>query len=373
MSQAPKSARDAWLTLLLAPGIGPAAGMRLIEGFGDAEAALAAGPTGWRAAGINEALHDALRAPDPEALAACQRWLDSADNHALITLDDPRYPLRLLETGRPPLALFCRGDAALLGRDQLAIVGARSASRQGLEDARSFAGALARQGLVITSGMASGIDGAAHNGALEADGATIAVAGTGPDRIYPARHRQLAHRISAQGLIVSEFPPGTGAQPQHFPRRNRIIAGLSLGTLVVEAAQKSGSLITARLAAEFGREVFAMPGSVHKPTARGCHALIREGAQLVETVQEILAALGRGPPADTLPIVSEPEINAGLSASARRVLTAVDDSSTAFDQLVARSGLDVATLSSALLELEIAGLVASEPGGSFARLGRSRP
>lgn len=375
MSPAQESARDAWLTLLLAPGIGPVAGMRLIERHGDPEAALAAGPSGWRAAGIPEPLFEALREPDAEAMTACRDWLDGAEDRALLTIDDPRYPPRLLETGRPPLALFCQGDVDLLMRDQIAIVGARAASRQGLEDARAFAGELARQGLVITSGLASGIDGAAHAAALDASGNTIAVAGTGPDRVYPARHRQLAHRIGAQGLIVSEFPPGTGAKPQHFPQRNRIIAGLSLGTLVVEAAAKSGSLITAKLAAEFGREVFAIPGSIHKPTARGCHALIREGAQLVETVQEILVALGRAAPATTatLPGVSDPDANPALSGGARQTLAAVDDNGTAFDQLVARTGLNVAALSSALLELEIAGLVASEPGGSFSRLRRARP
>lgn len=375
MNAAQARARDAWLTLLLAPGVGPVAGMRLIERFGDAETALAAGPAGWRQAGIAEPLHEALRAPDPDALAACRGWLDGDAERTLLSIDDARYPPQLLETGRPPLALFCQGNLALLQREQIAIVGARSASRQGLEDARAFAGELARQGLVVTSGLASGIDGAAHAGALDAGGTTIAVAGTGPDRVYPARHRQLAHRIGAQGLIVSEFPPGTGAKPQHFPQRNRIIAGLSLGTLVVEAAAKSGSLITARLAAELGREVFAIPGSIHKPTARGCHALIREGAQLVETVQEILAALGRASHAATATLedVSDPDANPALSSGARQTLAAVDDNGTAFDQLVARTGLDVAALSSALLELEIAGLVASEPGGSFSRLRRARP
>lgn len=375
MNTAAARTRDAWLKLLLAPGVGPVAGMRLIDRFGEPEAALAAGPSGWRAAGIAEPLFEGLRAPDTGALARCRDWLDAAEDRSLLPLDDPRYPARLLETGRPPLALFCQGDVELLSADQIAIVGARSASRQGLEDARSFAGELARNGLVVTSGMASGVDGAAHAGALDAEGSTIAVAGTGPDRVYPARHRPLAHRITRNGLIVSEFPPGTGAKPQHFPQRNRIIAGMSLGVLVVEAAAKSGSLITAKLGAEFGREVFAIPGSIHKATARGCHALIREGAQLVETVQEILAALGRGAPdaAATLSAVSDSDASASLSAGARQTLAAVDDNGTAFDQLVARTGLDVAGLSSALLELEIAGLVASEPGGSFSRLRRSRP
>jgi len=368
------SDRDAWLTLLIAPGVGPVNGMRLLNAYGSARAALEAGPSGWKRAGVPEALHEALRHPDDQALANCQRWLDAPDRD-LITIDDARYPARLVHCGRPPLALFCLGNTALLGRDQLAMVGARSASRQGLENARTFAGELAASGLCITSGLASGIDGAAHEAALDAGGTTIAVAGTGPDRVYPARHRALAHRIGEQGLLVTEFTPGTGAQAQHFPRRNRIIAGLSLGVLVVEAARRSGSLITARLAAENGRDVFAIPGSIHHPQARGCHALIREGALLVETVQDVLFALGRdtGQAPDTLPDVTKPHASSALSGAAATTLSAVGDHATAFDQLVARTGLDIQALSSALLELELAGLVASEPGGTFARLSRARP
>lgn len=366
--------RDAWLTLLVAPGVGPVTGMRLITAYGSARAALDAGPSGWKQAGVPEALHDALRHPDNEALSHCQRWLDAPDRD-LVTLEDPRYPARLIHIGRPPLALFCLGDSTLLADDQLAMVGSRSASRQGLENARTFAGELAAAGLCITSGLASGIDGAAHEAALDAGGKTIAVAGTGPDRVYPARHRALAHRIGEHGLLVSEFIPGTGAKPQHFPRRNRIIAGLSLGVLVVEAARRSGSLITARLAVESGREVFAIPGSIHHPQARGCHALIREGALLVETVQDVLFALGReaGRAPDTLTDVTKPHASAALSGAAAKTLSAVGDHATAFDQLMTRTGLDIQALSSALLELELAGLVASEPGGSYARLSRARP
>ncbi|WP_421718315.1 DNA-processing protein DprA [Algiphilus sp.] len=365
--------RDAWLTLLLAPGVGPVTGMRLLQAYGSAAAALSAGPSGWTRAGVPEALHAGLRQPDAAAMARCQAWLD-APQRALISLDDPHYPQRLLEIPRPPLALFCLGDVSLLTRDQLAVVGARAASRQGLEHARSFAGEIARAGLCITSGLASGIDGAAHEAALEAGGSTIAVAGTGPDRVYPARHRALAHRIGEHGLLISEFLPGTGAQAQHFPRRNRIIAGLSLGVLVVEAAKRSGSLITARLAAENGREVFAIPGSIHHPQARGCHALIRDGALLVESAKDVLFALGRDEAhaPDTLQNVIKPHASAALSGAAAKTLSAVGDHATAFDLLVARTGLDIQTLSSALLELELAGLVASEPGGNFSRLGRAR-
>lgn len=363
----------AWLTLLLAPGVGPVAGMRLISAFGDAESALAAGPSGWRGAGIASHCFEGLRHPDEAAIDACLEWLDGDDQRHLIPIDDPRYPERLIACGDPPLLLFCTGNVDLLQARQLAIVGARSASPQGLEDARAFAGALARTGLCITSGLASGIDGAAHAAALDAGGTTLAVAGTGPDRVYPARHRQLAHRIAEQGLLISEFPPGAGPQAHHFPRRNRVIAGLSLGVLVVEAAARSGSLITARLAGEYGREVFALPGSIHHPLARGCHQLIRQGATLTESIQDVLAGLGSVASAatDTLGSVSACPAKPALSDDANAALQALGHARAGFDQLVARTGLGVEALSSALLELELAGLVSADAGGSFMRLTRS--
>lgn len=364
-------AQRAWLTLILAHGVGPAIGMRLLQAHGDADAALAAGPQAWLAAGVPRALHDSLRHPDEEALARCTDWL-AQPGCRLVPLDAPQYPQALIETGRPPLALFCLGDSDLLRRDQFAVVGARAASPQGLEDARALADGLTRAGLCITSGMASGIDGAAHEGALDAGGHTIAVLGTGPDRVYPARHRRLAHRIAETGLLVTEYPPGTTPEPHHFPQRNRIIAGLSLGVLVVEAAARSGSLITARLAAEFGREVFALPGSIHHTLARGCHALIRDGAVLVEDVHDVLRALGRGAPSparvDTL------AADAGIKApskTAARILQAFGHADIGFDQLVTRTGLDVQRLSSGLLELELCGLVVSRPGGTFMRITRN--
>jgi DNA processing protein len=370
--------RRAWLTLLLAPGVGPTAGMRLLQAFGGAATALEAGRAAWRAAGVPDALHDGLRKPDAEAMRNAEAWLDGGDDRQLIALDDPRYPTRLIETARPPLALFCIGDPAALMRPQLAIVGSRRASAQGLIDAEAFSGALAQAGLCITSGLAQGIDGAAHAAAIDAGGQTIAVCGTGPDRVYPARHRDLAHRIASAGALVTEFPPGTPPLPEHFPRRNRIIAGLSLGVLVIEAAARSGSLITARLAGEQNRDVFAIPGSIHYPGARGCHALIRDGATLVETARDVLVVLAphlEAPPGDgklatlaeTRPTPAMPR----LSAVAGSTLSALGDAPVAFDALLSRSGLSVDQLSTGLLELELAGVIASQPGGTFMRLHRA--
>ncbi|MDT0496012.1 DNA-processing protein DprA [Algiphilus sp. W345] len=358
----------AWLTLLQAPGVGPAAGLRLLHAHDSAEAALAAGPRAWRAAGIAEAQHAPLKQPDPAQIEASLEWLHGASNRRLLTIDDPDYPARLVEIARAPLALFCQGEASTLARPQLAIVGSRTATAQGLENARAFAAELVRHGLVITSGLALGIDGAAHQGALDGGGSTIAICGTGLDRVYPARHRGLAHRIVEDGCLVSEFAPGTPALPEHFPRRNRILSGLSLGVLVVEAATRSGSLITARLAAEQGREVFAIPGSIHNPMARGCHSLIRQGAKLVETAQDLLDELASQLGERRVVRNTAPSSAAALTAAQRRVLKVIDDAPTAFDTLVDRSGLDVASLSAVLLDLELAGFAASQPGGAFIRL-----
>lgn len=360
--------RRAWLTLLHAPGVGPAAGLRLLARHDSAAAAIAAGPRAWREAGIPTPLHAALKTPDESLIEADLAWLGGGADRTLLTIDEPRYPARLIETARPPLALFCHGDSALLCAPQLAIVGSRSASAQGLENARAFAAELVKQGLIVSSGLALGVDGAAHEGALEGGGRTIAICGTGLDRVYPARHRRLAHRIVESGCLVSEFTPGTPAMAENFPRRNRVLSGLSIGVLVVEAATRSGSLITARLAAEQGREVFAIPGSIHNPLARGCHALIRQGAKLVETAQDLLdelaSQLGERRVASTVRTAPA----ATLTSLQRRVFKALDDAPTAFDTLVERTGLDVANLSAALLDLELEGLAASQPGGAFIRL-----
>jgi DNA processing protein len=303
------------------------------------------------------------------------RWLGQAHNRLLV-ISDPHFPARLRELPNPPSALFLHGDPDLLSLPQLAIVGSRNPSTGGRRNAHDFAAHLAAAGLVISSGLATGIDGAAHQGALDADGLTLAVTGTGLDRVYPAKNRTLAHEIAMSGLLVSEFPTGTPPLPANFPRRNRILAGLSLGTLVVEAALKSGSLITARLATEAGREVFAIPGSIHNPMARGCHALIRDGAKLVETAEHVFeelapllpevapSTLGAAPEAITSVAGEEP-----MDPQHCRLLEAMGFDSVTTDELVERTGFPAAEVSSILLLLELQGHVSSAAGGLFTQLG----
>lgn len=360
----------AFLALLRTSGLGPLRGRRLIERFGTPSAVLAAGAAAWKAAGCSEALCAALAAPDHAGAAADLKWLGGHAERALIAFDDPRYPARLAQIARPPLALFARGETRLLGLPQLAIVGARAASAQGCANAALFAEGLARSGLVITSGLALGIDAAAHRAALAAGGTTIAVCGNGLDRVYPPRHRRLAEDIAAQGLIVSEFVPGTVPKPEHFPRRNRVIGGLSLGVLVVEAVRESGSLITARLAAEQGREVFALPGSIHNPLARGCHALIREGAVLTESVEDILVELAAQLPG--LTAIAAPAASAAAAAPAstleQALLEAIGHETRRLDDLVERLARPVAEISAALLALELRGEITVAAGERFTRL-----
>ena len=310
-----------------------------------------------------------LKNPDLTAAEQDQAWLARAGAR-LVTLLDPAYPPLLRQIADPPIALFARGDVTLLGAPQLAMVGSRNPSVEGRRNAEDFAAYLSRCGLVITSGMALGIDAASHRGALKAGGKTVAVWGTGLDKAYPARNRELAEEIAAQGLIVSEFPPGTPPLPTHFPRRNRIISGLSVGTLVVEAARQSGSLITARLASEQGREVFAMPGSIHNPMARGCHRLLREGAKLVESgadiLEELAPLLGIEPPAvaqETAPTDAAPE-----DPEYKLLLNSLDFAPTSVDALVERTGLTPDVVSSMLLMLELQGHVEASPGGRYSRV-----
>jgi DNA processing protein len=309
---------------------------------------------------------EALNKPDWDAVDADLRWLETPQS-AFIPRGDSRYPARLLEIPQAPLALFCLGDVALLNMAQIAIVGARSASPQGLDNAREFAAALAQRGLVVSSGLAMGIDGAAHRGVLDADGLTLAVCGNGLDRVYPARHRDLARAIAAKGLLVSEFSPGTPPKAENFPRRNRIISGMSLGVLVVEAARASGSLITARLAAEQGREVFAIPGSIHNPMARGCPVLIRQGAKLVENIDDILEDIA--PQLSAILAAARPDVPTDDNSPRGLLLAALGDDPISFDSLAARSGLGAAELNGLLLELELNGDVASVDGGLFMRRG----
>ena len=380
----------AWLRLTLTPGIGNGAARRLLARFGLPQAifqqteaalqlcvpaaqakALREIPQGWEALWQTTAQWLANAAPQGPA-------------RAIVSLGDLRYPQALLDTEDPPLLLYLMGPASLLQHQPfpsdrcLAVVGSRNPTAQGAENARLFARALCGAGLTIVSGLALGVDAAAHEGALEAAtsagtvAATIAVVGTGLDRVYPRKNLDLAHRIAAHGLIVSEYPLGTPPLPGNFPKRNRIISGLSQGTLVVEAALASGSLITARMAAEQGREVFAIPGSIHAPQSRGCHALIRQGAKLVESAQDVLEELKI--PATTVPGLPHEGVNApGAAASDETedpVLAALGYDPMGLDALIARTGMDASTLQVALLELELDGRIARLPGGLFQRVGR---
>ncbi len=288
--QSPDTLTD-WLALCQAPGAGSATIRRLLDSFAMPADVLKASSGQLRQLGLKQAAIDALRKPNEQSITRDLQWAEKADNH-IITCHDPAYPVLLLELPDPPLLLYVHGSVSLLSEPQLAIVGSRNPSSSGEQTAIDFARHLAAAGLVITSGLALGIDAASHRGALDVDAPTIAVMGTGLDRVYPARHRDLARQIAEQGSLVSEFPIGTPPKPENFPQRNRIISGLSLGTLVVEAAIRSGSLISARYAMEQGREVFAIPGSIHNPLARGCHHLIRQGAKLVETAEDVIDELG---------------------------------------------------------------------------------
>lgn len=365
-----------WLRLLRAPGIGPATVQRLLA---QSDGALPSFTLPLRAAGLSELQLRALREVPDEDIERDLAWL-ALPGRAALTLDDPRYPAQLREIAQPPPVLFVQGDIELLGLPQIAIVGARSASPQGLENAEAFAAELSRRGFVVTSGLALGIDGAAHRGALTADGYTVAVCATGLDRVYPARHKALAREIAARGALVSEFPTAVQALAENFPRRNRIISGLAMGVLVVEAAEQSGSLITARLALEQGREVLAIPGSIHNPMARGCHALIRQGAKLVETVDDILVELGpqlgahparRAAAAGNALLVSRSGTAAQDDNPVQAgILRALGDETLSLERLAERVGGPMAELQAALTVLELSGRIAVVAGGRYQRLYR---
>lgn len=332
--------------------------IRLLTAFGSPEAVLASGRS-MLAPHLSAAQCDALLAgPDAAELDTALAWLDQSGN-SLMTLADEDYPKTLLEIADPPAILYCKGRRALLSQPGLGIVGSRNATPQGVRDAEAFAHALSDAGFTIISGLALGIDAAAHRGGLAGAGASVAVIGTGIDRIYPARNKALAHQLAENGLIVSEFPLGTAPLPGHFPRRNRLISGLSRGVLVVEAAPDSGSLITARVATEQGREVFAIPGSIHSPLARGCHALIKQGAKLVESAADILDELAWQQRL-TPPILPE--------TMPDPVLDALDGAPTTLDTLAQRTGLTLDALSAKLLALELDGHIASLPGGRYQKI-----
>ena len=360
-----------WLILLHTPGIGPITLARLLEIFNSPTGILSAAAAGeLRAHGIKKGSIDVLLRPDQTSIDRDLEWLDSADDHHILTRNSHYYPALLNEIPDPPPVLFIHGRLDRLNSPQLAIVGSRNPTPVGLETSHAFARNLAEIGMTITSGLALGIDAAAHSGALAGSGTTIAVIGTGPDRIYPASHRRLAEKIIAYGALVSEFPPGTPARPEHFPRRNRIISGMSIGTLVTEAALHSGSLITARLALDQGREVFAIPGSIHNPLARGCHNLLRNGAKLVEDIYDIIEELGQYIP---VPHRREPDhsdpVTAvhGLDQQQQKVLHNLGFEPTSVDALIERTGFTADILTTTLLALELAGLVTTTPGGFYTR------
>ncbi len=362
------AAYEPWLRLVRTPGVGPKAAARLLAVFPNPADALAASRRERSRALDDEGLAAALETPDHTGIEADLAWLAAAPDHHLLTLDDPRYPEGLRALTDPPPVLFVTGAPELLRRPQLAVIGSRKPTPGGRDNAVAFAADLTARGLLITSGLALGIDGASHRSALDAGGGTIAVAGTGPDRVYPARHRALARAIAESGAIVSEFPTGVGVRREHFPRRNRLISGLALGVLVVEAGLGSGSLVTARHAVEQGREVFAIPGSIHNPLARGCHALIRQGAKLVESSRDILEELP--------PLMMEARaVDSGateveLDADQQSTLDALGYDPETLDTMLHRTGLTPGMLSSMLLRLELMGLVTACPGGRFPRTGR---
>jgi DNA processing protein len=347
----------AWIELSLVPGLGGQSLRKLLSTFGLPRHVFEAS-AGALARAVPEPLARSIL--DRNRSGAVERSLEwvSAPRHAIVTLADPGYPKQLLEIPDPPALLYVQGDAAYLSSTSLAVVGSRNATPQGLSNAEAFARVLSVAGITVVSGLALGIDSAAHRGGLEGPAGTIAVLGTGADVVYPRQNQRLAAEIAVRGALVSEFPLGTPPLQANFPRRNRLISGLSRGCLVVEAAHPSGSMITARLAAEQGRDVFAIPGSIHSPLSKGCHALIKQGAKLVESAQDVLDELG-------------------VTAAARAPHTAPADAgllrhmgfdSCDIDTLVARSGLTAEAVSAMLLQLELEGRVGSLPGGLYQRV-----
>jgi DNA processing protein len=359
-----------WIRLSLVAGVGDETARELLsrcglpgEIFKQSQSALAALVGSKLAANL-------LAEPDANSIARALEWA-ALDNHYVFTLADAEYPQALLKTADPPPLIYVVGRPDLLNAPALAIVGSRSATPQGLANAEQFAKALADAGLTIVSGLALGIDAAAHRGALKGAASTIAVVGTGADIVYPSRNRDLAKAIAEHGAIVSSFAVGTPAIGNNFPRRNRLISGLARGVLVVEAAMQSGSLITARLAGEQGRDVFAIPGSIHSPLAKGCHRLIKQGAKLVESAQDVLEELGELPQRNAAPgnSIAAPRTVAGVGdADSQNLLQQLGHDECDVDVLCQRTGLTAARVCAMLLQLELEGSVASLPGGRYQRV-----
>jgi DNA processing protein len=348
----------AWIELSLVPGLGSSRLRALLSTFGLPAHVLSA-TRSQLCRVVPEALAARIleRSSSPEIEKAI-RWA-SESKHEVLTLADAGYPKQLLEIADPPALLYVAGDAGLLSSAALAVVGSRNATPQGLKNAHAFSRALSEAGLAIVSGLAIGVDSAAHRGGLEGPGSTIAVLGTGVDVAYPSRNEPLAKEISSRGVLVSEFPLGTAPNAGNFPRRNRLISGLARGCLVVEAALDSGSLITARLAADQGREVFAIPGSIHSPVSKGCHALIKQGAKLVESAQDVLEELG---------VSVRPKPVARESSAGHALLEKMGFDPCDTDELTGRSGLPIEVVSDSLLQLELEGKVAGLPGGLYQRI-----
>ncbi|RDK03989.1 DNA-processing protein DprA [Paraburkholderia lacunae] len=377
----------AWLRLSLAPGLKPAALRLLLSAFGLPEAIFDQSPEALASIAGEAAARAVLTpaSPDFEAqLAAVVAWREQPGNQ-LVTLDDPAYPPALLTMPDPPPLLYIKGQLDLLHTRAIAVVGSRSATPQGVEDAERFARELSVAGVTVVSGLALGIDGAAHRGGLEGPGGTVAVIGTGADLVYPSAHHALARQIAVRGAIVSEWPLGTPARAANFPQRNRLIAGLVSGVLIVEAAMRSGSLITARLANEMGRDIFALPGSVHAPLSRGCHRMIKQGAKLIETPDEVLEELGFARAAKTAPVGAPPMqrddriqedaaqaaasavVRSAITAEGERLLAALGHAPTTLEILATRTEMEGAVLQNTLLQLELAGQLTVLPGGRFMR------
>ena len=361
------------LALLRVAGIGPRCYRRLLDHCGSARTALT---TRGGELDLPSQVRERLRHPDWAGADRDLEWSERP-GHRLLQAHTPDYPSLLAESLDAPPVLFVRGEVGHLAMPQLALVGSRNPTPGGRSNARDFAAEFARRGFVVTSGMAFGIDAESHRGALDAGGATVAVMGTGPDRIYPGRHLSLAREIAERGALVSEFPVGTPALPANFPRRNRIIAALALGTLGVEAAESSGSLLTARASSDLGREVFAIPGSIHSPVAKGCHALIRQGAKLVEGAQHVIEELegvvGALSASLAAVVPSTEQMLPAHDSEHEALLYAMGFDPVSVDSLASRTQLTPAELSSMLLILELEGRVAAVSGGRYVRIGLESP
>jgi DNA processing protein len=353
-----------WLALSLTRGLGGESARRLLKEFGSPDAVVSASISSLKSFVKPDVAADISAGIAEDTIASTMAWLEDDNNH-IFTLADDDYPQELLNIPDPPLLLYVKGRPELLNRTALAVVGSRNATPQGIGNAEAFAKTLSDAGLCIISGMAHGIDAAAHRGALKGQGSSIAIVGTGLDKVYPAANRELAHALAQQGALISEFPLGTPPLAANFPRRNRLISGMSAGCLVVEAGLQSGSLITARLALEQGRDVFAIPGSIHAPQSKGSHALLKQGAKLVETAQDILEEL-----AGLLPATARKpaKMSVGMQGQDSALLDHIGFDPVDVDTLRARCGLTVAELSAMLLTLELEGHISTLPGGLYQRI-----